>query len=107
MTNAAVKLFELFSYGELKSFKDWEIKQCMKSDLSWNNAKILCESECERSYKRAPSEFNEYKTKLITQGKLKRILSSKWKSFKKEWSLFDKLPHFAISRLHVFQLMKY
>ena len=102
MTNAAVTLFELFSHGELKLFEDSEIEQIMKFDLSWNNAKIICESECERSYKGPPSEFNEYKTKFLTEGKLKRILTSKWKGFKKEWPLFEKLPHFAISRLHVF-----
>ncbi len=102
MTNAAIKLFERFSDGELKLFEDSEIQQCMKSDLSWNNAKIICESECERSYKGSPSELYDYKTKFITDVKLKKILSSKWKIFKKEWPLFDKLPHFAISRLHVF-----
>ena len=102
MTNAAVKLFKMFSYGELKLFEDSEIKQCMKSDLSWNNAKIICESECERSYKRSPAEYNDHKTNFVTEGKLKRILSSRLKSFIKEWPLFDKLSHFAISRLHVF-----
>ena len=101
MTNATVKLFELFSYGKLKLFEDSEIEQCMKSNLSWNNAKIICESECERSYKGPPTEYNDYKTKFVTEGKLKRILSLRWKSFKKEWPLFDKLPHFAISRLKV------
>jgi hypothetical protein len=83
LTNASVKLFERFSYGELKLFEDSEIEQCMKSDLSWNNAKIICESECERSYEGSPSEFNEFKIKFMTEVKLKNILSSKWKSFKK------------------------
>ena len=102
MTNATVQLFELFSYGELKLFEDSEIEQCMKSDKSWNNAKIICESGCERSYKGSPPEFNDYKTKFVTEGKLKRMFSSRWKSFKKDWPLFNKLPHFAISRLQVF-----
>jgi hypothetical protein len=102
LTNAAVKLFERFSYGELKLFEYSEIEQCTKSDLSWNNAEIICESECERSYKGSSSEFNEVKTKFMIEVKLKNILSSKRKSFKKEWPLFEKLPHFAISRLQAF-----
>jgi hypothetical protein len=103
LTNAAVKLFENFSYGELQLLEESEIEKSMKLELSWNTAKITCESECQRSYKGAPSEFNDYKSKFVTEGKLKKILSSKWKSFKKEWPLFDKLPHFAITRLKVFQ----
>ena len=77
--------FEYFSYDELKLFEDSEIQQSVKFDLSWNNAKIICESKCERSYKGSPAEFNEFKTKFVTEMKLKKILSSTWKIFKKEW----------------------
>jgi hypothetical protein len=105
LTNATVKPFERFSYGELKLFEDSEIEQNMKYDLSWDNSEIICESEFERSYKGSPSEYNEYKTKFMTEVKLKKRFSSKWKSKKKEWPIFDMLPHFAISRLHVFHLI--
>jgi hypothetical protein len=83
-TNASVRLFERFSYEELKLFEDSEIEQNMKSDLSWNNAKIMCESKFERSYKGSPSDYNEFKTKFVTEVKLKTKLSSKWKSFKRD-----------------------
>jgi hypothetical protein len=42
----------------------------------------------------------------MTEVKLKNKLSSKGKSFKKKWPIFDKLPHFAISRLQVFHYIK-
>ena len=70
LTNATIKLFEYFSYGDLNLFEESEIEQSMKSDLSRNNAKIICESECERSYKGSPTQFNEFKTKFVTEVKL-------------------------------------
>lgn len=100
LTNATFRLFEKFSYGKLKLFEDTEIEQNMKSNLSWNNARKICESECERSYKGSPSEYNEFKSKFVTNVKIKSTLTSNWKTFKKAWPIFDKLPHFAICRFH-------
>jgi len=74
--DALVRLFERFSYGELKLFEDLEIEQNMKTGISLNNAKIIRKSEFERCYKGSPSEYNEFKTKFMTEVKLKPLLSS-------------------------------
>ncbi len=79
LANATVRLFELFSSGELKLFEDPEIEEIMKFDLSWNNARIIWESDFQEKYKDEPSRYTEVKTKHMTQGKFKKILSSKWK----------------------------
>jgi hypothetical protein len=101
LTNAAVRLFLFFSSGDLELKEELEIKARMKSELSWNNARIVMESEFKKSYTGAPSEFTRHKAKYITDGRIKKILSLNWRSFKKEWPIFDKLPHFAIRRLQV------
>jgi hypothetical protein len=101
LTNAAVRLFQLFSRGDLELKEELEIKARMKSELCWNNARIVLESEFEKSYTGAPSDFTQHKVKYITDGRIKKILSVNWRSFKKEWPIFDKLPHFAIRRLKV------
>ncbi len=101
MTNAAVRLFRFFSFGELKLFEDQEIEKDMRSDLSWNAAKIYVESEIGRTYKGNPTEFTHIKAKYLTDSKIKKTLTSNWKIFRKEWPLFEKLPNFAIFRLRV------
>jgi hypothetical protein len=101
LTNVAVRLFQIFSYGDLELREELEIKERMRSELSWKNARIVLESEFSKSYTGSPSEFTEHKAKYITDGRIKKILSVNWRSFKKEWPIFDKLPHFAIRRLKV------
>ena len=101
LTNAAVQLFEVFSSGDLELKEELEIKARINSDLSWNNARIVLESDFEQSYKGATSDFTQHKAKYITDGRIKKILIAKWKSFKKDWPIFDKLPYFLIRRLKV------
>ncbi len=57
-------------------------------------------SEIGRSYKGESSEFTQIKAKYMIDAR-KKTLISMWTKFRKEWPLFDKLPHFAISRLKV------
>ena len=73
----------------------------MQSSLTWNVAKISCESQFSNTYKGKNSEFTESKTKYVTDGRISRILSANWKKFKLQYPIFDKLPHFAIFRLKV------
>ncbi len=101
MTNAAVRLFQIFSSGDLELKEELEIKARINLDLSWNTARIVLESEFEKSYTGATSDFTRHKAKYITDGRIKKILTAKWRSFKKEWPIFDKLPHFLIRRLKV------
>ncbi len=101
MTNVAVQLFQFFSSGDLQLKEELEIKARINSDLSWNNAKIVLESEFEKSYTGAISDFTQHKAKYITDGKIKKTSTTKWRRFKKEWPIFDKLPHFLIRRLQV------
>ncbi len=101
MTNVAVQLFQVFSYGDLELKEEVEIKARINSDLSWNNARIVLESDFEKSYKGATSDFTQQKAKYINDGRIKKILTAKWRSFKKDWPIFDKLPHFLIRRLKV------
>ena len=72
MTNVAVRLFQIFSSGDLELKEELEIKERMRSELSWNNARIVLESEFEKSYTGAPSEFTQHKAKYITDGRIKR-----------------------------------
>ena len=101
LTNAAVQLFEVFSSGDLELKEELEIKARINSDLSWNNARIVLESDFEQSYKGATSDFTQHKAKYITDGRIKKILTAKWRILKKDWPIFDKLPHFLIRRLKV------
>ena len=56
LTNATIKLFERFSYGELKLFEESEIDQNMEYDLSWNNGnKIANRSSREATRDHYPS----------------------------------------------------
>ena len=91
----------MFSRGDLQLKEELEIKERMKSELCWNNAKIFLESEFEKSYQGITTDFTQHKAKYITDGKIKKILSVNWRNFKKEWPIFDKLPNFAIRRLKV------
>ena len=72
MTNAAVRLFQLFSTGDLEMKEELEIRAKMTSKLSWNNARIILESEFEKSYTGATSDFTQHKAKYITDGRIKR-----------------------------------
>ena len=101
LTNAAVQLFEVFSFGDFELKEELEIKARINSDLSWNNARIVLESDFEKSYKGAASDFTQHKAKYITDGRIKKILTAKWRILKKDWPIFDKLPHFLIRRLKV------
>ncbi len=101
MTNAAVQLFQVFSFRDLELKEEFEIKARINSDLSWNNARIVLESDFEKSYKGAASNFTQHKAKYIPDGRIKKILTAKWRSFKKDWPIFDNLSHFLIRRLKV------
>ena len=96
-----MRLFKRFSDGSLKLKEDAEIKTEMQFYLTWNVAKISCESQFSNTYKGKDSEFTESKTKYVTDGRISRILSANWKKFKLQYPIFDKLPHFAIFRLKV------
>ena len=77
------------------------IEKRMKTKLSWSTAFVMAETEFNKTYTRKDSERSAKKKSSTSDKEVMKILNSAWKSFKNEFSIFDKLPHFAIYRLKV------
>jgi hypothetical protein len=77
------------------------IEKRMKTTLSWSTAFVTAETEFNKTYTGKDSERSAKKKSSTSDKEVLKILNSAWKSFKNEFSIFDKLPHFAIYRLKV------
>ena len=101
LTNAAVRLLERFSEGSLVLDMESTIEKRMRTTLSWSAAFVIAETEFNQTYTGKDSERSAKKKISTSDKEVLKILNSRWKSFKNEFSIFDKLPHFAIYRLKV------
>jgi len=77
------------------------IEKKMRTTLSWSAAIVIAETEFNKTYTGKDSERSAKKIISTSDKEVMKILNSSWKSFKNEFSIFDKLPHFAIYRLKV------
>lgn len=101
LTNEAIRLFNIYSEGSFLLEKEDEIKQKMVELLSYNCAKIDLETSFNKTFKGDDLSRVKAKEKALSDTNIKKQLSSNFKSFKKEFNIFDKVSHFAIYRLKV------
>jgi hypothetical protein len=101
LTDVALRLFTLYSEGSLLLENEAEIKQKMKESLSFNCAKHDVELSFNLSFKGDDSERPKAKGKAVSEPNIKKQLAANFKQFKKDYNIFEKLPHFAVYRLKV------
>ena len=101
LTNEAIILFEKYSDGDLLLDNEPEIKQKMKELLTYNSAKIMLETSFNQYFKGEELSRVKAKEKALSEMNVKRQLASNFRNFKKEFNIFEKLPHFAVTRLKV------
>jgi hypothetical protein len=77
------------------------IEKRMRTTLSWSTAFVMAETEFNKTFTGKDSERSAKKKSSTSDKEVLKILNLAWKSFKNEFSIFDKLPHFAIYRLKV------
>lgn len=106
LTDVALRLFKLYSEGSLILENEAEIKQKMKESLSFNCAKQDIELSFNLTFKGDDSARPKAKEKALSEPNIKKQLAANFKQFKKEYNIFEKLPHFAVYRLKVRQCLK-
>ena len=77
----------------------------MIDTLSFDAAKIDLEHNFHIAYKGDESGHEEAKKKAIAEANIRKQLALNFKNFKKEYNIFEKLPHFAVYRLKVKKAM--
>ena len=101
LTDVALRLFTLYSKGSLILENEDDIKQKMVDLLSFNCAKSDIEMNFNLSYKGDDSERPKAKEKALAEPNIRKQLGTNFKRFKREYNIFEKLPHFAVYRLKV------
>ena len=78
----------------------------MRESLSFNCAKQDIELSFNLTFKGDDSARTKAKEKALSEQNIKKQLAANFKQFKKEYNIFEKLPHFAVYRLKVRQYLK-
>ena len=98
-------MFFFNSKGSLLLENEQEIKQKMKETLSFNCAKQDLEFSVNKSSKEDGSARAKAKDNVLSEENIRRQLGLNYKNFKKEYNIFGKLPHFAVYRLKVLNIL--
>ena len=101
LTDVALTLFTFYSKGSLILENEPEIKKKMKKSLSFNCAKQDIELNFNLTYKRDDSARPKSKEEALSEPNIKKQLAANFRLFKKDYNIFEKLPHFAVCRLKV------
>ena len=91
----------MFAEGSLKIEFEKEIESEMRKKLTWNAAKISLETEFNQSKFSNDEERRKKKTVAISENKIKKRLTKKFKTFKAKYTIFEKQIQFAVYRLKV------
>jgi hypothetical protein len=78
----------------------------MRESLSFNCAKQDIELSFNLTFKGDDSARTKAKEKALSEPNIKKQLAANFKQFKKDYNIFEKLPHFAVYRLKVRQYCK-
>ncbi len=73
----------------------------MKETLSFNCAKLDLEYASNIFYKGDESSRENAKKKALSEQNIRKQLATNLKNFKREYIVFEKLPHFVVYRLKV------
>ena len=106
LTDVELRLFTLYSEGSFILENEAEIKQKMKEQLSFSCAKQDIELSFNLTFKGDDSARPKAKEKALSEPNIKKQLAANFKQFKKDYNIFENLPHFAVYRLKVRQYLK-
>jgi hypothetical protein len=91
----------MYYEGSLLLENEEQIKQKMKETLSFSAARIDVEHNFNIANRGNDTDYEKAKQKAISEQNIRKQLAINFKNFKREYNIFEKLPHFAVYRLKV------